>query len=208
MRPVRLLAAAVVAVCLTASCTRSTPEVVPGAAPEVGNDAVQLLLQGGDLPPQELREPEPKTDRERFLVKAAEIYSFCDAWKIVEDIPEPVPGDIEAIAQFGTKYYDTLRYIDTSKKVIEKVQRSTAGPATSKRVDLSDEVMTDLKTLRYEVYGFLKRTVTTRFALQHKEISEEQAAVWLQAAVLKLSSDHVETVYQRLTDYAHGHCTF
>ncbi|MDQ1446623.1 MAG: hypothetical protein QOI20_3087 [Acidimicrobiaceae bacterium] len=184
-----------------------------GSAARIGSSPSTVVPAAGvvsaavpDIPPKELIEPEPKTDRERLLAKAGQIYDFCQDWNIIEGIPEPRPHDADDLVRFGAKYYETLKYLDPTRKVLERVPAPGGGPPQLKAVSLSPQTLTDLVRLRLEAFGYFKRVSVTRIAMRRKEIDAARAQARYDDAFRRLAEDDVQAVYQRLLEYSNGHC--
>jgi hypothetical protein len=153
-----------------------------------------------------LVEPVEKNETRRLIASAAQIYDFCTAWHQLDALPEPDPGDVDDVAEFSVLLHDTLRLINTARKVQERVPAGRGRPARVKAVDLTPEAIADVQQLRTQAYAYRVRVAYWKQYFDQGLFDAVEMKARMDRAFVLLASEDVTRVEQRLSAYEQEHC--
>ena len=159
-----------------------------------------------DVPEETLREPFDENETRRLINRASEIHSLCSAWDTLDSLEEPDPRDVDELLYFSILYYDTLRQIDKTRKVQERVPAERGRPARVKSVPLTAEAKRGIDELRKHAYEYRVRVATWKTYFDQDVMSEEEMFARLNKAFMLFASEQVTRVHQRLAAYEQEHC--
>lgn len=159
-----------------------------------------------DVEAKGLVEPKPRNETEELIQRSARIYDFCAGWDALDRIPEPDPADVDELLDFSILYYDTIRYIDTTRKVQERVPAERGRPERVKPVPFSEEAAQDLDTLRKRAFEYRVRVGSWKSYFDQGVFDRPELQRRLDKAFELFAAEEVTTVHDRLAEYEKEHC--
>lgn len=195
----RLVAAVSVVAAMTAACSGERAGVGPTEAGVEFNlaDSVAKVGPAADVPAAALKEPAAVRKTDQLIRQAGQNTPFCSLVELLDRIPEPDPGDLEAAVAHASRSYNLMFTLDPLSKVNDVTQLTGAA----RKVTLPDDIVSSAAAQRAAMYAYWVRLTVTADMVKRGLIKGEQIKARVDDAFVRLVTSEYTPATDRLEEF-------